>query len=117
MPTHESKYLTVKKFCHKFTWCKQTYCKRLVEDVDVCFCSEQSFDKADLGNQDGEADEESQAGSEDEDSGNHLLMQKYEKKKINIGHCLINNKELSLNYKSQYGHKSVALKELDKKRL
>ena len=104
-------------FCLKFTGGKQANCERLVEDVDVCFRSEQSFDKADLGNQDGEADEESQAGSEDEDSGNHLLMQKYEKKKNDIEHCVINNKELSLNYKSQYGHKSVALKELDKKRL
>ena len=53
----------------------------MVEDVDVCFYSQQSFDKADLGNQDGEADEQSQAGSKDEDVSRHLYAQKYEKGK------------------------------------
>ena len=55
-----------------FTWRNKANCKRLVEDVDVCFCSEQPFDKVDLGSADGEADEEGKAGSEDEDISNHL---------------------------------------------
>ena len=68
-------------FCLKFTGGKQANCERLVEDGDVCFYSQQSFDKADLGNQDGEADEHSQAGSKDEDVSRHLYAQKYEKGK------------------------------------
>ena len=55
-----------------FTWRNKANRKRLVEDVDVRFCSEQSLDKTDLGDADGEADEEGKAGSEDEDISNHL---------------------------------------------
>ena len=55
-----------------FTWRNKANCKRLVEDVDVRFCSEQPSDKADLGNADGEANEEGEAGSKDEDISNHL---------------------------------------------
>ena len=68
-------------FWLKFTGGKQADCERLVENVDICFYSQQSFDKADLGNQDGEAHEQSQAGSKDEDVSRHLYAQKYEKGK------------------------------------
>ena len=55
-----------------FTWRNKANCERLVEDIDVRFYSEQSLNKTDLGNADGEADEEGKAGSEDEDISNHL---------------------------------------------
>ena len=45
----------------------------MVEDADVHFCPEQSSDEADLGDEDGEADQESKGGFEDKDISSHLL--------------------------------------------
>ena len=44
----------------------------MVEKVDVGFCSDQSSDKADLGNEDGEAKEKGEAGSKDQQVSSHL---------------------------------------------
>ena len=44
----------------------------MVEEVYVCFCSDQSSDKADLGNEDGEAKEKGEAGSKDQQVSSHL---------------------------------------------
>ena len=44
----------------------------MVEEVDIGFCSDQSSDKADLGNEDGEAKEKGEAGSKDQQVSSHL---------------------------------------------
>ena len=91
------------------TWRDEANCERLVEDVDVRSCPEQSSDKADLGDEDGEADKESKGGFEDEDISSHLKI--WKGKQINIEHC-----ELSLNHKSNVTHWQVSQeKELTQK--
>ena len=46
-----------------FTGSKQANGEGLVEDGDIRFCSDQSFDETDLGDEDGEANEEGKEGS------------------------------------------------------
>ena len=77
------------------TWRDEANCERLVEDANVRSCTEQSSDEADLGDEDGEADQESKGGFEDKDISSHILDVKIWKgKQINIEHY-----ELSLNRK------------------
>ena len=51
-----------------FTRDQQTQCKGVVENADVCFCSENSGNKLDLGN------EYEEAGKEGKDCCQHLHL-------------------------------------------
>ena len=58
-------FFDITEFCSLllFTGSKQANGEGLVEDGDIRFCSDQSFDETDLGNEDGEANEEGKEGS------------------------------------------------------